>query len=58
MEEKVLLGATETIKRCKPVIFIEFLKSDPKKLKRQIEELGYEIREILTENFLCFPIDR
>ena len=58
MEEKVLLGAIETIRRCKPVIFIEFLKSDPKKLKRQIEELGYEIREILTENFLCFPTDR
>jgi FkbM family methyltransferase len=58
MEEKVLLGASETIKRCKPVIFIEFLKSDSKKLKKQIEELGYEIKEILTENFLCFPIDR
>lgn len=58
MEEKVLVGAIETIKRCKPIIFIEFLKSDARKLQKQIEDLGYEIREVLTENFLCFPLDR
>lgn len=58
MEEKVLLGAIETIKKYKPIIFIEFLKSDVPSLRRQIENLGYEIRETLTENFLCFPVDR
>jgi FkbM family methyltransferase len=58
METKVLEGAVETIKRCKPIMFVEFLKSDVGALKTQIEKLGYEIREILTENFLCFPVDR
>lgn len=56
MEDKVLLGAIKTIKKHKPVIFIEFLKSDVRALKTQIESLHYEIRETLTENFLCFPI--
>jgi len=58
METKVLEGAVETIKRCKPIIFIEFLKSDVNVLTTQIQKLGYEIKEVLTENFLCFPVDR
>jgi FkbM family methyltransferase len=56
MEDKVLLGAIKTIKKHKPVIFIEFLKSDVGALKTQIQYLNYEIRETLTENFLCFPL--
>ncbi len=56
MEDKVLLGAVNTIKTHKPVMFVEFLKSDARALKAQIESLNYEIRETLTENFLCFPI--
>ena len=58
MEEKVISGAIETIKKCKPILFVEFLKSDVTKLRQQIEDLGYEIRETLTENFLCYPVDR
>lgn len=42
MEEEVLAGAMETIKRCKPVLFIEVLKSDQNAIAKTLNALGYK----------------
>jgi FkbM family methyltransferase len=43
MEMEALIGAQETIARCKPVMFIEVIKSDPDEIKRFCEDLGYKV---------------
>ena len=55
MESDVLTGAIETIKRCKPIMFIEWLKSDKSALENTIRSLGYTIED-LGNDFLCRPI--
>jgi FkbM family methyltransferase len=52
MEEKVLTGATDTILRCKPIIHLEQLKSDSKKLVELLTEFGYTIYN-MGPNLLC-----
>jgi len=54
MEMQVLDGAINTIRRCRPVLYMEFLKSDRAALQQRIADLGYEVhkKEI---NFLCIP---
>lgn len=54
MEIDILDGAAETIKRCRPVMFIEFLKVDRYKLRHQIENFGYAVHESGV-NYLCIP---
>jgi FkbM family methyltransferase len=45
-EYEVLLGATETIDRCKPTLYIEDDRQDKSRALRQyIYDLGYEIEE-------------
>ncbi len=43
MEMEVLAGAQATIARCRPTLFVEFLKSDAVLLKRTLEGLRYEV---------------
>lgn len=46
MEEDVLRGAVQTIRRCRPVLYLEDdRKEKSESLRRFITELGYEIRE-------------
>ena len=54
MDEQILRGAVETIRRCRPVLYIEFLKSHKAGLHRQITALGYGVHENGI-NFLCIP---
>jgi FkbM family methyltransferase len=45
-EYEVLCGATETINRCKPIMYIEDDRGDKSRaLRQKIEQLGYEIEE-------------
>ncbi len=53
MEEDVLKGALETIKRCKPQIFIEVLKSDIGALKTIFDSLGYSRQYSMGLSALC-----
>jgi FkbM family methyltransferase len=57
MEIDVLRGAAETIRRCKPMLLIEFIKSDYHALKRFIEELGYTTNFRVEPNLLAFHDD-
>ncbi len=53
----VLLGATKTIERCRPLLFVECLHrlTDVDKLRDLIESLGYAIHQ-RGPNFLCLPL--
>jgi FkbM family methyltransferase len=54
MELNVLQGAMETLKRFKPVLYVEFFKSDKAALQQLITGLGYATYEN-GPNFLCIP---
>lgn len=56
MESQVLLGAQRTIKRCRPIMFVESDHTDTDKelLRQQLEQLGY-ILDQQGPNFLCIP---
>lgn len=54
METEVLKGAEETIRNCKPIILIEYLKSDKGAVAKFIRELSYTVYEA-HPNFLCIP---
>lgn len=56
-ERQVLLGATETIRRSKPIMFIEYDHANTHKegLRRQIDAMSYTTEE-WQGNFLCVPL--
>ena len=56
MEMPVLEGARHTIERCRPVLFVEFLKSDKAALFEWLRGRGYAIHA-LSMNFLCIPAE-
>lgn len=56
MENEVLEGATETLKRCRPVLYVEFQKSDYAALKTRLQGLGYTLYPVQM-NFLCVPAE-
>lgn len=56
MEMQALEGALNTIKRCRPVIYIEFFKVDATILRERLAALGYDIH-INTVNYLCIPTE-
>lgn len=53
MEESVLDGAKAMIEKHKPVLFIEYLKSDKSKMRKTIEDFGYDDIIEVGINFLC-----
>ena len=57
MEEKVLRGATSTILKDRPLMFVEFLKSDQPSLLACLDQLGYTTKKMHTD-FLCVPKER
>jgi FkbM family methyltransferase len=57
MEMEVLKGAAETIQRCKPIMLIEFIKSDLDAIKRFVEPLGFKTNFEIMPNLLAFHDD-
>ncbi|KMZ11671.1 SAM-dependent methyltransferase [Candidatus Burkholderia humilis] len=57
MEMDVLKGAAETIKRCKPIMLIEYIKSDLNTIKQFIEPLGYKTSFETSPNLITFHDD-
>ena len=55
MEFDGLLGAVETIKRCKPHLFFEIGKCDEDGVKKLLSELDYVICDKLKMNLLAAP---
>lgn len=54
MEEQVIRGAADTIKRCKPIVQIELLKSNQLSLNKLIESFGYTVFTV-GQNILGVP---
>ncbi len=54
MELSVLKGAEQTIRRCRPVLFVEHMKNDHDTLLAAISKLDYVVYEGHI-NFLCIP---
>jgi len=54
MEPEALAGARETITRCRPVMFIEHVKSDADLLKESLVKSGYNCHQIGI-NWLALP---
>jgi len=67
LENQVLMGAYETIKKCKPVMIIEILGGTPIENAddhnrnyilhtiHHIETLGYSVTKIAFSDYLCIP---
>jgi len=55
MELDVLAGAADTIRRCRPLMYVEFIKVDKRRLHDEISAHGYTVEEV-GMNFLCTPI--
>lgn len=56
MEVDLLRGAAETLKRCRPVLFVEWIGNDRTVLSREIESHGYRIEREVIDDWLCLPI--
>ncbi|MGC2413717.1 MAG: FkbM family methyltransferase [Stellaceae bacterium] len=54
MELRVLAGAEETIRRCRPVMYVEVLKTDAAALRAKIVSYGYDVHDNKM-NYLCIP---
>jgi FkbM family methyltransferase len=57
MDMQVIAGAAGTIRRCRPVLYVEWIKVDQEALRGQVEGLGYEIHPN-GSNLLCVPIEK
>lgn len=56
MELKVIQGSTRTIRRCRPVLFVEYLKGDREAVREAILSLDYVVYQ-KAMNFLCIPTE-
>jgi FkbM family methyltransferase len=54
MELEVLAGAHHTIQRCRPVLYVEFVKVDRLLLREKITSHNYSIHQS-GMNYLCIP---
>ena len=57
MEIPLLTGAAETLRRCRPVLFVEWIDNDPGTLIRALESHGYRVKSEHVDDWLCVPIE-
>lgn len=51
MEEMVVDGAMETIARCRPLVYLETMKSDAEALRRRFREMNYQVNVVGNNDF-------
>jgi len=56
MELQVLQGSAQTIRRCRPVMYVEYLKGNREILQQAIVQLNYVVYEN-GANLLCIPTE-
>lgn len=56
MEMEILDGADQTIRRCRPIMFVEFLKVDRESLRKRLTEFGYVVSDV-PGNYLAIPTE-
>jgi FkbM family methyltransferase len=57
MEMDVLRGAADTIRRCRPALVVEFIKSDLEEIRGFLRELGYSTAFAMAPNVFAFHDD-
>jgi len=57
MEHKVLAGAADTLRRCRPLVFVEHEKTDFEALKAFLRGAGYRAFYAQRPNILCLPVE-
>jgi protein O-GlcNAc transferase len=57
MEHKVLAGAAGTIRRCRPLIFLEYEKTDFEQVKSFLRDANYRSYYAQRPNILCIPAE-
>ena len=57
MDMQVIDGAAETIRRCRPVLYVEWIKVDQQALRGQLEGFGYETH-VNGGNLLAVPLEK
>jgi len=55
MELNVLNGGVNTIQKFKPLILLEYFKSDENRLIEWLKQAGYKIYTGIGANYLCIP---
>ncbi len=55
MEHKVLAGAADTVRRCRPLIFLEYEKTDFEAVKTFLRAADYRSYYSQRPNILCVP---
>jgi len=58
MELDVLVGAERTLRICKPILFIEVLKSDQGIIGKFLQLKDYRVEPVPPNDWLCYPISR
>lgn len=56
MEIEVLKGARETLARCRPILFVEWIGNQVTELEGTLDRLGYRITATFTDDWLCRPV--
>jgi FkbM family methyltransferase len=56
MEMEILDGAEQTIRRCRPMMFVEFIKVDREALRNRLAGFDYAVAD-LPGNFLAIPTE-
>ena len=56
MEMEILDGADRTVRRCRPIIFAEYIKVDREALKTRLAGLGYAVTTV-PGNYLAIPVE-
>lgn len=56
MEMAAIAGAGVTIRRCRPVLYVEWIKADAPALQQQIRGFDYEVH-LNGGNLLCIPLE-
>ena len=57
MEFEALRGAEATIRRCKPILYVEYIKVDAARLGDYLQSLGYRLMHN-SMNYLAIPLDK
>ncbi len=57
MEHKVIAGARDTIRRCRPLIFVEHEKTDFAAVKALLRDANYRSYYAQRPNILCVPAE-
>lgn len=57
MEIPLLAGAAETLRRCRPVLFIEWIDHEPEVLREALAGHGYRVAREVGDDWLCYPVD-